>query len=151
VRLNGLPLAQRASASAFAAASSGWFNAGANLIIAKSTPLDVYDSVKSFSFELRALRPTASVNFVCDRGFTSPGESIYVAGSIAALGSWDPAKAVKLDPNIYYDYIDGVNPPLNHNGPGPSAPVWSSLSLDGRGNRQKGPSPILGWVRAGRG
>jgi hypothetical protein len=104
---------------------SGWFNAGANVILAKSAPLDVYDSVKTFSFELRAVRPTTSVNFVCDHGLTTPGESIYVAGSIAALGGWDPARAVKLDPNIYYDYI--VSPPPNHNGPGPSAPVWSGV------------------------
>jgi len=127
VRLNGQQLTQRGSASAFAAASSGWFNAGANVILAKSGPLDVYGTVKTFSFELRAVPPTASVTFVCDRAFTSLGESIYVAGSIAALGRWDPAKAVKLDPNIYYDYVDGVNPPPNHNGPGPSAPVWSAV------------------------
>jgi hypothetical protein len=65
------------------------------------------------------------VNFVCDRGFTVPGVAVYVVGNIAALGgpNWNTNQAVKLDPNVYYDYI--VNPPPGHNGPGPSAPVWT--------------------------
>jgi alpha-glucosidase len=50
-----------------------------------------------------------------------------VIGNIPNLGDWDTSKAIKLGANIYYDYINGVNPPPNHNGPGPSAPVWSGV------------------------
>jgi len=39
--------------------------------------------------------------------------------------SWDTDRAVKLEPNIYYEYI--VNPPRENRGPGPSAPVWSGV------------------------
>jgi len=127
VRLNGLGLEHHNSENAFHAASSGWFNAGHNLILAKSEPLNVYETRKTFSFELGPVSPTTSVNFVCDKGFTEPGESVYVVGSLSNLGDWDTGKAAKLDANIYYEYIDGLNPPPNHNGPGPSAPVWSGV------------------------
>jgi alpha-glucosidase len=125
MRLNDQPLVEHASESAFHAADSGWFNAGDNLILAKSEVMNVYGTTKSFSFDLEPVPPLTSVNFVCDQGFTEPGKSIYVVGSIAELGSWDPDRAIKLDPNIYYEYI--WNPPEGHNGPGPSAPVWTGV------------------------
>jgi hypothetical protein len=91
------------------------------LIVAKSSPLNV-STVKTFTAELTPVTPTTSVNFVCDRGFTTPGESVYVAGSIPALGEWNSAKAIKLDPNVYYQYIiDG------RSNPGPVSPVWTSV------------------------
>jgi alpha-glucosidase len=64
---------------------------------------------------------------VCDRGFTVPGENIYVVGNPPAIGGpdWDTDKALKLDPNVYYEYI--YNPPAGHGGPGPSAPVWTAV------------------------
>jgi alpha-glucosidase len=43
----------------------------------------------------------ASANFVCDNGTTTLGESVYVVGSVARLGNWDAAQAVKLDPTAY--------------------------------------------------
>jgi hypothetical protein len=48
-----------------------------------------------------------------------------VVGSIPELGNFDVTKAVKLSPNVFYEYI--TNPPSGHNGPGPSAPVWSGV------------------------
>jgi Starch binding domain/Domain of unknown function (DUF5110) len=125
VTLNGTPLTQVSSEEAFRAASSGWFNAAANLILAKSQPMDVYGSTKTFAITLRPLPHTSSVHFACDKGFTAPGESVYAVGSIPALGAWNTALAVKLSPNVYYEYI--WNPPPAHNGPGPSAPVWTGV------------------------
>jgi alpha-glucosidase len=125
VSLNSNPLARHASESSFNAAGSGWFNAGNNLILAKSEIIDAYNTTKTFVFNLQSITSTTSVNFVCDRGLTTSGESIYVVGNILVLGDWDTNKAVKLDPNIYYEYI--YNPPQGHNGPGPFAPVWTGV------------------------
>ena len=100
VTLNGSPLAQFKSKSAFAAASSGWYNAGYNVIQAKSGVQKV-TAAKTFVFTLTAVAARASVNFVCTNGTTVPGQSVFVVGDVAALGAWDPMKAVKLDPNNY--------------------------------------------------
>ncbi|MCE0496001.1 TIM-barrel domain-containing protein [Vibrio salinus] len=122
VTLNDSPLTKYQSQQAFSDADSGWYNAGPNLVIAKTAKQDVETS-KSFTFELQAAQPTTSVNFICDNGITVPGQSIYVSGNIAALGNWDPANAIKLDPNIYYDYINRSNTDL----PGPTKPVWTGV------------------------
>jgi hypothetical protein len=122
VTLNGQALAKKNSKAEFDAASSAWYAAGDNLILAKSVTMDV-GTAKVFSFSLQAQAATTSANFVCDAGFTLPGQSIYVVGSIPELGNWDPAKAVKLDPNIYYDYISRSNKSL----PGPTEPVWTGV------------------------
>ena len=121
--LDGMPLVEQASEAALQSAASGWLNAGRNLILAKSPKLGV-GAAKEFVFELQPITPLTSVNFVCDNGFTTPGVSIYVAGDIPELGNFDPSKAIKLDPNVYYDYI--VNPPIRNFGPGPAAPVWTA-------------------------
>ena len=34
-----------------------------------------------------------------------PGQSVFAVGSVPALGTWDPAKAIKLQPNVYYQYV----------------------------------------------
>jgi alpha-glucosidase (family GH31 glycosyl hydrolase) len=121
VTLNGSALPQVTSQAAFDAAEQGWLNAGQNLILAKSPNLSV-DTAKTFRFELAPTVATTSINFVCDRGFTSPGESIYITGNLPALGNWNPANAIKLDPNVYYQYIiDG------RSNPGPAAPIWTKV------------------------
>jgi alpha-glucosidase (family GH31 glycosyl hydrolase) len=127
VSLNGTTLIQHMSENSFTEASSGWYNAGNNFILAKSDSMNVYTTTKVFSFRLQPVAPSTSVNFVCDKGFTSPGESIYVVGNIPVLGGphWNTDRAIKLDPHIYYEYI--VTPPLGHNGPGPSAPVRTGV------------------------
>lgn len=42
-----------------------------------------------------------TVNFSCNNGYTSLGQSVYVVGSIPALGSWSPAGAVLMSPTSY--------------------------------------------------
>ncbi|MET1079108.1 MAG: glucan 1,4-alpha-maltotetraohydrolase domain-containing protein [Pseudomonas sp.] len=37
-----------------------------------------------------------SLRFRCDNGVTQPGDSVYAVGNLAALGSWNPANAVRL-------------------------------------------------------
>jgi len=41
------------------------------------------------------------VAFRCDNGLTSLGQSVYVVGNVPALGDWDPARAVRLEPQAY--------------------------------------------------
>ncbi|MGC1952083.1 MAG: TIM-barrel domain-containing protein [Gammaproteobacteria bacterium] len=100
VSLNGRPLPKLASRAAMDAANRGWFNAGNNLILAKSGSLNVSDS-KTLVFTLSAV-PQVSENFVCKNGTTQLGQSVYVVGNVATLGNWAPAKAVKLDPDGPY-------------------------------------------------
>ncbi|MEI6336550.1 MAG: TIM-barrel domain-containing protein [Methylococcaceae bacterium] len=123
VTLNGQALPKKNSQAELDAASSGWYDAGDNLVLAKSDKIAV-NTPKTFSFNLQAVKaPATSVNFVCDNGFTSLGQSIYVIGNIPELGNWESGKAVKLDPNIYYDYIKRSDKNL----PGPTEPVWTGV------------------------
>jgi alpha-glucosidase (family GH31 glycosyl hydrolase) len=124
VTLNGTALAQQPNRDAFDAAASGWLNDDRNVVLAKSTAMDV-GTGKTFEFALQPIGATISVNFVCDNGVTAPGQSVYAVGSIPELGEWDPAKAIRLNPSIYWEYI--YNPPPGGGGPGPSAPVWSGV------------------------
>lgn len=123
VSLNGTPLTEYEFQKDFDEAESGWHNTGDNLILAKSIKMDVKNITKVFSFQLEDVPAKTSVNFVCDNGFTTPGESIYVAGSIAALGNWDPGMAVKLEPTIYDEYITRTDKSL----PGPTKPIWTAV------------------------
>lgn len=125
VTLNGSPLMQQPNRAAFDGATSGWMNAGRNLILAKSPSTSVA-TPKTFAFVLQAATLVTSINFVCDNAFTAPGQTIYAVGSIPELGNWDPHKAVALSPSIYWEYI--YNPPAGgNNGPGPSKPVWTGV------------------------
>ncbi|MBN2528825.1 MAG: DUF5110 domain-containing protein [Deltaproteobacteria bacterium] len=124
VTLNGEQLPEHSTLEAFRAARSGWFNASVNFIAAKSDSEDV-SAVKEFKFTLKAAPPLSSVNFVCDQSWTNPGQSIYVVGDIPELGDGDASLAVKLDPNVYWEYI--YNPPPGGNGIGPSQPVWTGV------------------------
>ena len=128
VSLNNVALVEHASRAAFDAAASGWVNAGRNLILAKSASRPVGDA-KTFVFTLQPAAAKTSVNFVCDKGFTQPGQSVFVVGGIPELGGWDTAKAVKLDPNIYWEYIYNP-PPGGDTAPGPDAPVWTGVVAD---------------------
>jgi alpha-amylase len=49
-----------------------------------------------------------SVFFTCNNGYTVTGQDVYVTGSIAALGSWDTSKAVKLSPMNYPTWSDSI-------------------------------------------
>ncbi len=98
VTLGGSALTQYNNKAAFDAASSGWYNAGGNLIVAKSTSLSV-SSAKTFVFTLG--QTPVSMNFSCSNGTTVSGQSVYVVGSVPQLGMWSPASAVKLSASSY--------------------------------------------------
>ena len=120
VTLNGTALPAQTSRAAFDAAPAGWLNAGHNLVLAKADRLPVGQR-KVFAFALRPVAGKASVYFVCDNAPTQPGQSIFVTGSIPELGAWDPARAVKLEPNVYWQYIaDGMG----------GRPAWTRVLPD---------------------
>ncbi len=98
VTLNGSSLTQHATKAAFDAASSGWYNAGGNLVVAKSSPLAV-TSAKTFVFTIG--QTPASFTFQCTNGTTTSGQSVYAVGSAPQLGEWSVASAVKLSPTSY--------------------------------------------------
>ncbi|NEE02488.1 DUF5110 domain-containing protein [Phytoactinopolyspora halotolerans] len=98
VTLNGAPLTQHATEAAFDAAGSGWYNAGGNLVVAKSGDIGV-GSAKTFQFTLG--QAPVTLDFVCENGTTVPGQSVYAVGNVPQLGEWSPASAVKLDPAGY--------------------------------------------------
>jgi alpha-glucosidase (family GH31 glycosyl hydrolase) len=124
VTLGGANLTKRDSITALQSAGSGWVNAGPNLVMAKSLQMPV-STQKQFVFSLQNTAASTSVNFVCENGETSIGKSVFVVGSIPRLGSWDVSKAIKLDPNIYYEYI--YNPPPGGQTVGPTRPVWTAV------------------------
>jgi alpha-glucosidase (family GH31 glycosyl hydrolase) len=98
VKLNGNTLTQHANKAAFDAATDGWYNAGGNLVVAKSDSISV-STAKTFEFTL-GQTPVSSL-FQCTNGTTITGQSVYVVGNIPQLGEWSPASAVKLDPTSY--------------------------------------------------
>lgn len=100
VTLNGSPLTQHTTKAQFDAASSGWWNAGYNLIQAKSG-IQPVTTAKTFVFTLTSTPAQTSVNFVCTNGTTTPGQSVFVVGNIPQLGDWNVANALKLDPSVY--------------------------------------------------
>jgi len=110
VTFNGSALTQYNNKAAFDAASSGWYNAGSNLIVAKSGSASV-SAAKTFVFTLG--QAPSAMNFSCANGYTSPGQSVYVVGNISQLGEWNAASAVKLDPTSYPTWtgtISGLTP-----------------------------------------
>jgi alpha-glucosidase len=127
VTLDGQVLPQRASAAIFDSTTSGWYSAGRNLILVKSGTRAV-TLTKTLTISLQPLPPVTSVNFVCDNGWSAPGDVVYVVGSIPELGGWNPEKGVKLAPSVYYEYI--YNRPPGDNLPGPKAPKWTGLARE---------------------
>jgi len=123
VKLNGKKLPQQA-ASSFANAASGWYNAGRNLVLIKSGTSNVATR-KTFNVTLQPVAGTATVNLVCDNGWTAPGDTIYAVGNQTGLGNWNPQKAIRLNPSVYFEYI--YNPPPGSNGPDPKTPKWTGV------------------------
>jgi len=54
-----------------------------------------------------------TVNFTCTNGTTYVGQSVYVVGNHATLGSWAPASAVKLNPTSYPTWTGSISLPAN--------------------------------------
>ncbi|MGI8416589.1 MAG: TIM-barrel domain-containing protein [Nakamurella sp.] len=98
VTLNGTALTHLSNKAAFDAATSGWYNAGGNLVVAKSAATAV-STAKSFQFTLG--QTPVSETFTCNNGTTTTGQSVYVVGNVPELGNWSPASAVKLTPTSY--------------------------------------------------
>jgi Starch binding domain/Domain of unknown function (DUF5110) len=107
VTLNGASLPQLISQAAFDGANSGWFNAGNNLILAKTGSLDV-TAAKTVAFTLAPSPPIPPAKFICNNGATTWGQSVYVVGNIPALGNWAPANGVKLNPDGPYPTWTGT-------------------------------------------
>ncbi|MHC4178486.1 MAG: TIM-barrel domain-containing protein, partial [Planctomycetota bacterium] len=126
VTLNGDALTSHASKAAFDASDSGWFNAGGNLILAKSPPTNV-SKATAFVFNLEAADPTTSAYFVCHNAWTQPGEEIYLVGGIPELGSWKPEEAIRMDPSVCYQYITKSR---GSTLPGPASPIWTKVVAD---------------------
>lgn len=124
VKLNGIALPQLNSAASFAAATGGWFNAERSLVLIKSGTRSI-GTKKTFKVTLQPIPNVATVNLVCDNGWTAPGDNVYAVGNQLAIGNWNVEKAIKLNPSIYYEYI--YNPPPSHTGPGPNTPKWSAV------------------------
>lgn len=98
VTLGGSALTEYTSKASFDAASSGWYNAGGNLVVAKSGDLSV-GSAKTFVFTLG--ETPVSLVFQCTNGTTTMGQSVYAVGNVPQLGEWSVASAVKLSPTSY--------------------------------------------------
>src|SRR5271157_4667139 len=154
VTLNGNSLPTLPSQAAFDAASSGWFNAGNNLIKAKTGSLDVTAN-KTAAFTL-SIQQQAAVNFVCNNGTTTWGQSVYVVGNIPALGNWAPAQGVKLNPDGPYPTWTGIIavPPNTavqwkciKQGVGPI--VWQSGSNNGFTSPASGSVTVTGDFNGG--
>ncbi len=98
VTLGDTPLTEHANKAAFDAATSGWYNAGGNMVVAKAPSASV-TTARSFAFTLGEEPVWAT--FACEWGNTSPGQSVYVVGSVPQLGNWSPTSAIKLEPSAY--------------------------------------------------
>lgn len=118
--LNGSALTQYPNKAAFDAATSGWYNAGGNQVVAKSASLSV-GSAKTFAFTLG--QAVVSKTFSCANGTTTSGQSVYVVGSAPQLGAWSVANAVKLSPTAYPTWtgtISNLPPSTDQWGPDPN-------------------------------
>ncbi len=122
VTYNGTVLPAQPNRAALDAAAVGWVNASPNLIIAKG-PVSHVTQTGTFRFTLKSIAARSSMYFVCDRGFTSSGESVYVSGDLPELGSNDPLKAIRLKPTIYYQYIKDGRTEFS----AAKAPMWSDV------------------------
>ncbi|HYU86751.1 MAG TPA: TIM-barrel domain-containing protein, partial [Kribbellaceae bacterium] len=106
VTLNGSALTQYPTRAAFDAASSGWYNAGGNLVVAKSGSLSTA-TAKTFGFTTG--QAPVSATFSCANGTTVSGQSVYAVGSVPQLGEWSVASAVKLEPTSYPTWTGTVS------------------------------------------
>lgn len=128
VTLNGTPLTQQMTKASFDAAASGWWNAGYNLIQAKSGDQPVA-TAKTFVFTLASAPAQTSVNFVCENATTALGQSVYVVGNIPQLGGWNVPNAIKLDPNVYPTWTGVI-----HNLPAANSIEWKCIKRNEKDN-----------------
>ena len=67
---------------------------------------------------------SVSVSFTCQNGTTYSGQSVYVVGNSAALGSWTAASAIKLNPTSYPTWTGTIQLPAN------TAVEWKCLKRE---------------------
>jgi len=100
-------------------------------------------------FKAVNVQTVTSVSFHCDGCTTVWGESVYVAGNVAALGNWNTGAAVLLSPTAYPTWTGSVSLPagqaiqykfIKKNG---TAVTW-----EGGANRAY-PVPVTGTGTAG--
>jgi alpha-glucosidase len=125
VRIDGEEAVQVQDAAAYAAARGKVWRKEANMAYAKTGESAVAEA-KVFELTTAAGTPRASAQFVCDEAWTRPNERVAIIGDIAALGGGDPARAVRLQPDVVYPYI--TDPPGS--GPGPGSPKWTTVVSD---------------------
>ncbi len=61
------------------------------------------------------VKKLVDVEFYCNNGYTTLGQSVYVVGNIDELGNWSPANAVKLSPTYYPAWEGTLELPTNTN------------------------------------
>ena len=114
VTFNGSSLTQYTNLTSYNSATGGGYinvtpsmtnsaglGSGNTAILAKASNGQKVNVSNTFVFTLTSATAQASMNFVCPNTNTVFGQSVFIVGSIAALGNWNTANAVKLDPSIY--------------------------------------------------
>lgn len=67
---------------------------------------------------------TVDVAFTCHNGHTTLGQSVYVVGSVAELGAWSPAGAVRMTPSAYPTWTATIALPASQ------SVAWKCLKRD---------------------
>lgn len=96
------------SSSSLVSSSSTSSSVVASSSVASSSSIASSSSVASSSTS-----STVTVNFSCANGTTYSGQSVYVVGSVSALGNWTAASAVKLNPTNYPTWTGSIQLPAN--------------------------------------
>ncbi len=109
VSVDGNELERCASQAELESGRACWINAlsGAGPAILVRAGRAAVSSRREFRVELEPAPRTVSVHLVCDGGRTQNGEAIYAMGSTPALGGWDAARAVRLEP-VHFPRWAGV-------------------------------------------
>lgn len=89
------------------------FNASSKAIT--TTIVSAASSSAASSVASSSASTTVKVHFVCNNGTTVTGQSVYVAGNIAALGNWTVAQAKKLNVTTYPKWEADIQLPPNTN------------------------------------
>lgn len=89
------------------------FHVGAKVGTSSSSSAASSSSSSVASSSASSASGTVAVKFTCANGTTYMGQSVYVVGSLATLGNWAPASAVKLSPTSYPTWTGTVQLPAN--------------------------------------
>ncbi|WP_354625355.1 carbohydrate-binding module family 20 domain-containing protein [Psychromonas sp. MME2] len=81
---------------------------------------------------------SVDVTFTCNNGYTNMGDSVYAVGNIAALGNWQAASAVKLDPTSYPTWTGTIALPATTN------IEWKCIIRN-----ETNPSNVIQWQSGG--